>query len=97
MLGEYLLLCYDSLMFLIRAEMLKKGYVASGVGAHGAEISFLKGLGFEEKCILFLDELRYFRNGLLYYGTEIDEEYVKYVVQNTEKLIKNIKLRFKKR
>ena len=34
--------CYDIIMELIRAEMLLKGYNATGIGAHGAEVSYMR-------------------------------------------------------
>ena len=73
--NEYAEYCYDILMALIRAKMLLDGYNASGLGAHEAEASYARILAFEEKDIQFLDQLRYFRNGILYYGTILDKEY----------------------
>ncbi len=55
---------YDMLMELIRAKMLLEGYNASGFGAHEAEVSFMRTLGFEEKDVQFADQMRFFRNGL---------------------------------
>lgn len=78
--------CYDILMELIRAKMLLQGYNASGLGAHEAEISYLKILGFNEKDIEFADQLRYFRNGMLYYGTILDKEYAEKVVDFLNKI-----------
>jgi len=83
--NEYILLCYDCLMFLIRAKMVLEGYYASGKGAHEAEISFLKILNFKDLDIQFLDQMRYYRNGMLYYGTNLDEEYAKKVIEFTKK------------
>ncbi|MBN2880471.1 hypothetical protein JXM83_00300 [Candidatus Woesearchaeota archaeon] len=73
--------CYDIIMELIRAKMFLKGYNASGQGAHEAEVAYLQILGFKEKDIQFTDQLRYFRNGMLYYGTSLDEEYATKVVE----------------
>jgi len=72
--------CYDILMELIRAEMLLGGYNSSGQGAHEAEVSYLRILGFMEKDVQSLDQLRFFRNGMLYYGTILDREYAIKVV-----------------
>jgi len=86
--------CYDILMGIIRAKMLLKGYNASGLGAHEAEVSYLKVLEFNENDIQFADKLRYFRNGMLYYGTILDEEYAKKVFEFTKKIyskLKNVK------
>ena len=59
---------YDIIMELIRAVMLFEGYSTSGKGAHEAEVSYLREIGFKEIDIAFADKLRYFRNGILYYG-----------------------------
>src|SRR3989344_3237365 len=55
-------LCYDTMMELIRAEMLMHGYNAVGQGAHEAEVTYLLNLGFSENDAQFADQLRYFRN-----------------------------------
>ena len=83
--------CYDILMELIRAKMLLKGYNASGLGAHEAEVSYLRVLGFNENDVQFADRLRYFRNGMLYYGTILDEEYAKKVLEFTKKIYSRLK------
>ena len=67
--------CYDILMELIRAKLLIEGYNSSGSYAHEAEVSYMKVLGFEENEIAFMNELRYFRNGITYYGKILDKEY----------------------
>lgn len=82
--NEYILICYDSLMLLIRSKMLVKGYNASGLGAHEAEVSYLRNLGFTDMEIGFIDKMRYFRNGMLYYGSILDEEYAKKVIEFTK-------------
>jgi len=79
---------YDILMELIRAKMLLEGYNASGKGAHEAEVSYLRIVGFKEKDVQFADQLRYFRNGMLYYGTPLDEEYARKVIDFTNKVYK---------
>lgn len=76
---------YDILMELIRAKMLLDGYNASGFGAHEAEVSYMRNLSFNEKDIQFADQLRFFRNGMIYYGTILDEEYAKKVVEFIKK------------
>jgi hypothetical protein len=73
--GDLVINCYDILMELIRAKMLLGGYNSSGQGAHEAEVSYLRILGFMEKEVQFADQLRFFRNGMLYYGTILDREY----------------------
>ena len=78
--------CYDILMELIRAKMLLEGYNASGSGAHEAEVSYMRVLGFDEKDVQFADQIRFFRNGMLYYGTILDKAYAKKVIDFTKKL-----------
>ena len=67
--------CYDILMELIRAKLLIEGYNSSGAYAHEAEVSYMQILGFTENEIAFMNELRYFRNGITYYGKMLDKEY----------------------
>ena len=83
--------CYDILMELIRAKMLLDGYNASGVGAHEAEVSYLRVLGFAEKDVQFADQIRYFRNGMLYYGTILDSEYAEKVIDFTKRIYLKLK------
>ncbi|SRR3989338_587834 len=87
--------CYDVLMEITRAKMLLEGYNASGGGAHEAEVSYLRTLGFNEKDIQFADQLRYFRNGMLYYGTILDKEYAQLVVDFTKKAHTKLKTMIK--
>lgn len=77
--------CYDLLMELIRAKMLLEGYNASGIGSHEAEVSYLRILGMKEKDVQFADQMRYFRNGMLYYGTILDKEYAEKVIGFTKR------------
>src|SRR3989304_3345930 len=78
-------ICHDTLMELIRAKMLLDGYNASGFEAHKAEIAYLNILGFEEKDVKFADQMRYYRNGMVYYGTILDKEYAEKVLNFTKK------------
>ena len=71
--------CYDIAMELIRAKLLLDGYSSSGNYSHEAEISYLKKLGFPDSEISFLNELRYFRNSVTYYGKILDKEYAEKV------------------
>src|SRR3989344_3402848 len=84
--------CYDALIELIRAKLLKDGYKSSGEGAHEAEVSYLRKLGFEEKDVLFMNDLRYFRNGILYYGKSFDSDYadkaLEFLKKNFDRLLK---------
>lgn len=79
---------YDIIMELIRAKMLLSGYNSSGKGAHEAEVAYLRELNFSESDVQFTNQLRYFRNGIMYYGKKFDEEYAKKVL-NFLKKIKN--------
>jgi len=84
-------LCYDILLELIRAKMLLDGYSASGRGAHEAEVSYMRNLDFNEKDVQFVDQIRFFRNGMLYYGTRIDQEYAEKVIEFTKTTYTKIK------
>jgi len=81
---------YDAIMGLIRAKMLLEGFSCSGQGAHEAEVSYLKELNFSEEEIHFTDRLRYFRNGIMYYGKGFDTEYAKKVITFLKKLYPNL-------
>jgi len=87
-------LSYDTLMEIIRAKMLLKGFNASGFNAHESEVAYLRELNFSEVEVQFADQLRYFRNGIMYYGKILDKEYAEKVVeflnQIYPKLIKDI-------
>ena len=78
--------CYDIIMELIRAKMLLEGYNASGIGAHEAEVSYMRVLGMKEKDVQFANQMRYFRNGMLYYGTILDKEYAEKVIEFTKRI-----------
>ncbi len=83
--------CYDIMMELIRAKLLLDGYSASGNFAHEAEISYLKKLGFPDSEISFLNELRYFRNSVTYYGKILDKEYAEKVYAFLSEIIVKLK------
>jgi len=76
---------YDILMEIIRAKMLLDGFNASGFEAHKAEVAYLRILKLEEKEVRFVDQMRYYRNGMLYYGTSLDKEYAEKVIEFTKK------------
>jgi len=78
--------CHDLLMQLVRANMLLKGYNASGIGSHEAEVSYMRNLGFSEVEVQFADQIRYFRNGILYYGSSLDKTYAEKVITFTKKI-----------
>ena len=69
--------CYDIIMELIRAKMFIDGYNAGN--SHQAEVSYMKNIGFFESDARFMDEIRYYRNGIKYYGTILDKEYAEKV------------------
>ncbi len=73
--------CYDVIMELIRAKLLLDGYHSSGQFAHEAEVSYLKKLGFSDNEISFVNEIRYFRNSVTYYGKLLSVEYAKKVTK----------------
>jgi len=81
--------CYDILIKLIRAKMLLQGFSSSGVGAHEAEVSYLRNLGFLEEDVNLMNQLRYFRNGIMYYGKRFDKK-------NAEKILKFLRINYKK-
>lgn len=90
--NDYVKSCYDILMELTRARMLLEGYHASGFGAHEAEVAFMRRLGFKENEVQFADQMRFFRNGMLYYGTIIDETYAEKVIQFTQRIYPQLKV-----
>lgn len=87
---------YDILMELIRSILIKKGFKASGEGAHVAEISYLKNLNFLDEEIQFMNELRNNRNQIKYYGKSFDFEYAKKVILFLPKLYELLKEKSKK-
>ena len=93
--NDYVEYCYNILLFLIRAKMFMQGYSTSGQGAHEAEVSFARNIGFNEKDIQFLDQLRYFRNGILYYGKRFDKEYAEKVLEFTKRTFPKLRILLK--
>jgi len=83
--------CYDIIINLSRSKMFLEGFSASGKGAHEAEVAYLRRLDFSEVEIDFINQLRYFRNGILYYGKLFDKEYAEKVVDFMEKIREKIK------
>ncbi|HLD02929.1 MAG TPA: hypothetical protein VJC07_04480 [Candidatus Nanoarchaeia archaeon] len=82
--------CYDIIMGLVRAKMALKGLHASGQGAHEAEVAYLRVLNHKEADVQFIDQLRYFRNGIMYYGKQFDKEYAKKVIDFTKSIYKKL-------
>ena len=71
--------CYDIIMELIRSKLLLAGFSGYGSFAHEGEIAYIEKLDFTENQIYFLNELRYFRNSINYYGKIFDKEYAEKV------------------
>lgn len=84
---------YDILMELVRANMHSKGFSSSGKGGHEAEVSFLRTMRFSENDVEFADTLRYFRNGILYYGKKLGKEYAQKVLGFLDKIYPALKKR----
>ena len=82
---------YDILIELIRAKLLIDGFSSSGKGAHEAEVSYMRKLNFPESDVGFMNDLRYFRNGILYYGKNFDKEYGKKVLSFLKKAYPKLK------
>ena len=82
---------YDILIELIRAKLLIDGFSSSGKGAHEAEVSYMRKLDFNDGDVMFMNDLRYFRNGILYYGKAFDKEYGKKVLDFLKKIYPKLK------
>ena len=89
--NDYVKNFYDILMELTRAKMLLEGLNASGFKAHESEIAYWWILQFKEQDIRFLDKIRFFRNGMLYYGTILDKEYAEKVIEFTKNNYQKLK------
>ncbi len=76
--------CYDIISEIIRSKMNFLGYHSSGQGAHEAEIAFSRSFLKKENDVQFLNKLRYFRNGMIYYGILLDIEYAQKVFAFTK-------------
>ena len=75
-------------MELIRAKMLLEGFNSSGKGAHEAEVAYLRELKFSESDVQFANQLRYFRNGITYYGKRFNKDYALKVLGFLDKIYK---------
>lgn len=82
---------YDILIELLRAKIILSGFYASGERAHEAEVSFMRNIGFSEKDVMLMDELRFHRNGIKYYGRSFDKEYATKVIAFMEKIYPRLK------
>ena len=83
--------CYDILISLARAKLYLDGFKSSGEGSHEAEVSYLIELGFSDSEAKFMDELRYFRNGIKYYGKRFSKEYAERVMGFIGKMLPRLK------
>lgn len=86
---------YDIIMELIRAQMFLKGYSSSGKGAHESEVSYLRKLNFPDNEVQFINQLRYFRNGITYYGKKFDKDYAQKVLDFLNKIYSRLLSRIK--
>ena len=77
---------YDVIMELIRAKMFLDGFAATGKGAHEAEVSYMAEIGFESKDVDFANSLRWFRNGIMYYGKKFGKSYAEKVLDFLERI-----------
>ena len=89
--NDYIEYCYGIIMHLVRAKLQLEGYLASGQGAHEAEVSYMRVLGFSENDVQFADQIRFFRNGILYYGTQLDKAYAEKVIEFTKRFCQKLK------
>jgi len=71
---------YDILIYLLRAKLYAEGFTSTGEGAHEAEVSYMRNLNFNENDVLFMNQLRYFRNGIKYYGKVLGKDYAERVL-----------------
>jgi hypothetical protein len=83
-------LVYDIILENIRSKMFLQGYVSSGQGSHEAEVSYLRILNFNERDVQFCDQLRFFRNGIVYYGKHFDKDYAQKTIDFLDKFKKKI-------
>jgi hypothetical protein len=81
--------CYDILIELIRAKLVLKGYNSDN--SHEAEVAYLRELGFNENKITFMDDLRYFRNGIKYYGKILKLDYAEKVLSFMDEVRRELK------
>lgn len=83
--------CYDIALNLIRAKLYLDGFSCSGKGAHEAEVAYMRVIGFREKDVIFMNDLRYFRNGIKYYGDRFDKQYAEKVIKYLEFIYPKLK------
>ena len=86
--------CYDIILELIRAKMFLGGYNSGN--SHEAEVVYMLKLGFNESEVRIMDELRYFRNGIKYYGTLLNKEYAEKTLNFMNSILPKLKKLIKK-
>jgi hypothetical protein len=86
--------CYDVLIELIRAKLLSKGYNSDS--SHEAEVAYLREICFNNNEVNFMNDLRYFRNGIKYYGKILKSDYAVKVLAFMEKARRKLKEENKK-
>lgn len=79
---------YTSVLELLQAMVLKQGYKISN---HICLGFYLKDFLKREDLFRLFDDLRYKRNSLTYYGKRMDFETAKKAIENSKKLIKELK------
>ena len=82
---------YDIIMELIRAKMYIDGFGTTGKGAHEAEVSYLAKIGVSGRDMDFVNDLRYFRNGIMYYGKKFDKAYAQKVLEFLKRIFPILK------
>lgn len=82
---------YDIVMQIIRSKLILEGYKASGEGAHMVEVSYLRKLGFNEEEVIFVNNLRFFRNEIKYEGRKFELDYAIRVLNLVDKIILKLK------
>jgi hypothetical protein len=80
--------CYDILIELLRAKILTLGYKTD---SHEAEISYMRNLNFSEREVAFMNQLRYVRNGIKYYGRILEQDYADEVFIFMERIYLKLK------
>lgn len=86
---------YDLIMELIRSKMLTAGYNSLGLGAHEAEVAFLRNLNFKEKEVLFWNKVRKLRKGITYYGHLFNKDDAEMVIGFLKKIYPELKKKTK--
>ena len=71
---------YDVLIELVRAKLLLDGFSSSGERAHEAEVAYMRNMGFSEHDARFINDLRFYRNGIKYYGKSFGKDYAEKVL-----------------